>query len=274
MVEIGTSGWPWRASGIAIGTALAAEADGAQVVWFAPRPPVGTGAVDWPAEAGPLLALVPDPDDVADPVVTAAAALLVTRRAGVGVLGWDPGPDPVRAARTLATLADLAPDRAVVAVSGDAVTTRAIAAAVGDAPIELAVLGGAPEDAAALGWGWIAAGLAADELAKAAGDAGVTARLCVHLRVAVHDDGVVAARAAASPLLTALAGQVGPDGLVVGDVAALDAVIDDYIARGVDRIVLDDVLAFGAPEELEAGRAAVRTAVRRARVRYRSEVEE
>ena len=40
MIEIGTSGWPWRASGIAIGTALAAEADGAHVVWFADRIPL------------------------------------------------------------------------------------------------------------------------------------------------------------------------------------------------------------------------------------------
>jgi hypothetical protein len=180
----------------------------------------------------------------------------------------------VRAARTLATLADLAPDRAVVALSGDAATTRAIAGAVGDAPIELAVLGGAPEDAAALGWGWIEAGLGPDELAKAAGDAGVTARLGVHLRVVVHDDAAVAERAAAAPLLTALAGDVGPDGIVVGEIATLDAVIDEYVARGVDRIILDDVLAFGAPEELEAGRAAVRTAVRRARVRYRTGVEQ
>jgi len=274
MVEIGTSGWPWRASGIAIGNALAAEADGAQVVWFSPRPPVGSGSVDWPSEAGPLLAIVPDPDDVADPVVTAAAALLVTRRAGVGVLGWDPGPDRARAARTLATLADLAPDRAVVALDGDADTLRAVAAAVGDAPIELAVLGGPPEAAAALGWGWVVGGLGADELAKAAGDAGVTSRLGAHLRVVVHDDGAVARRAAESPLLTTLAEQIGPDGIVVGDTAALDAAIDDYIARGVDRIVLDDVLAFGAPEELEAGRAAVRTAVRRARVRHRVEGEQ
>src|SRR3954451_21144806 len=124
MVEIGTSGWPWRASALAIGTALAAEADGAHVVWFASRAPVGNAA-EWPAVAGPLLALVPDLDDVADPVVTAAAALLVTRRCRVGVLGWDPGPDPARAAQTLSTLADLAPGRAIVALAGDDATIRA-----------------------------------------------------------------------------------------------------------------------------------------------------
>ena len=74
MVEIGTSGWPWPVSGIAIGTALAAEADGAHVVWFADRIGLPVTGDDWAREAGPLLALVPDPGDVADPTVTAAAA--------------------------------------------------------------------------------------------------------------------------------------------------------------------------------------------------------
>src|SRR4051794_37256341 len=83
MIEIGTSGWPWRASGIAIGTALAAEADGAHVVWFADRIPVHIAPEVWTAVAGPLLPLVPDPGDLADPVVTASAALLVTRTARV-----------------------------------------------------------------------------------------------------------------------------------------------------------------------------------------------
>ena len=126
---------------------------------------------------------MPDPDDVADPVVTAAAALLVTRRAGVGDPRVGSGPRSGPRRPDARPLADLAPDRAVVALEGAADTLRAVAAVVGDAPIELAVLGGSPEVAAALGWGWIAPVLGADELAKAAGDAGVTARLGVHLRV-------------------------------------------------------------------------------------------
>jgi hypothetical protein len=270
MVEIGTSGWPWRASGIAIGTALAAEADGAHVVWFADRVGLPVTDDDWARGAGPLLPLVPDPDDVADPVVTAAAALLVTRHARVGILGWEPGADPDRAARTLASLADLAPDRAVVALTGDAAALGAVAAALRPAPIELAVHAGPPEVAATLGWGWIAVAMPADEIAKAAGDAGVAGPIGVHLPVVVHADADVARRALAAPLLAPLVDAVPPDGMVVGGPEALAAAIDEYVERGVDRIVLDDLLAFGAPHELEGGRNAVRAGVRNARLRHRS----
>jgi hypothetical protein len=269
MVEIGTSGWPWRASGIAIGTALAAEADGAHMVWFTDRPRIGVEDVDWPAVAGPLLPIVPDPGDIADPVVTAAAALLVTRRIGVGILGWSPGGDAARAARTLVTLADLAPGRAVVALAAEPSTLRAVAAAVPPVPLELAVFGESPDTAAELGWGWIAPATGADALAKAAGDAGVTATVGVHLPVAVHADVEVARRAVAAPLLASLAGTAGSGGIVVGDADALGTAIDEYAARGVTRFVLDDVLALGAPEELEAGRTAVRGAIRSARLRHR-----
>jgi hypothetical protein len=269
MIEIGMSGWPWRASGIAIGTAIAAEHDGAHVVWFADRIPVAVDAATWATTAGPLLPLVPDPADVADPVVTASAALLVTRSTGVGILGWAPGPDAHRAARTLASLADLAPDRVVVALTGAPATVREVATALGPMPIELATYGGPPEVAAGLGWGWVAPGTPADELAKAAGDAGVAGTLGVHLPVGGHADAEVARRAMTSPLLAALAEAVPEDGMVVGDPDRLGAAIDEYVARGVDRIVLDDVLAFGAPELLAAGRAAVGDAVRRARLRHR-----
>lgn len=269
MVEIGTSGWPWRASGIAIGTALAAETDGAHVVWFADRIPLPLTGDDWTRGAGPLLPLVPDPTDVADPVVTVAAALLVTRHVRVGILGWSPGTDAARAARTLASLADLAPDRAVVALEGDGRVLAEVAAELGEAPIELAVHGGPAEVATELGWGWIAAATPADELAKAGGDAGVSGTLGVHLPVLVHADAAVARRALAAPLLAPLADAVPADGMVVGDPELLGAVIDEYVERGVDRIVLDDLLAFGAPDQLEAGRAAVRSAIRGARLRHR-----
>jgi hypothetical protein len=270
MVEIGTTGWPWRASGITIGAALAAETDGAHVVWCSDRVPVATG--DWSERAGALLALVPDPHDVADPVVTASAALLVTRRARVGILGWDPGPDPARAGRTLASLADLAPDRGVVAIAADDTRLRAVAAALASfAPLasELAVYGDDPAAPAALGWGWIAPAMPADDLAKAAGDAGVAGPLGVHLPVVVHADAAVARRAASSSLLAPLTDSLGPDRVVVGDVDTLEAVIDDHVERGITRIVLDDLLAFGAPDELEAARAAVRSAVRSTRLRHR-----
>jgi hypothetical protein len=94
--------------------------------------------------------------------------------------------------------------------------------------------------------------------------------LGVHLPVVVHDDAEVARRAMSTPLLATLAEAVAPDGMVVGDPDALGEVIDGYVERGVDRIVLDDLLAFGAPEQLEAGRAAVRGVVRRARLRHRT----
>ena len=269
MVEIGTSGWPWRASGIAIGTALAAEADGAHVVWFADRVALPIAADDWASGAGPLLPLVPDPADVADPMVTAAAALLVTRHARVGILGWEPGDDPGRAARTLASLADLAPGRIVVALTGDAPTLRAVAAARRDSPIELAVFGGPADIAATLGWGWIASATPPDELAKAAGDAGVAGTVGVHLPVVVHADAAIAHRAMTAPLLAPLVDAVPLDGMVVGDPDRLAAAIDEYVERGVERIILDDLLAFGAPDQLEAGRAAVRSVVRNVRLRHR-----
>ena len=276
MIEIGTSGWPWRASGIAIGTALAADADGAQAVWFADRIPLDLAPEVWAATAGPLLPLVPDPGDVADPVVTASAALLVTRSARVGILGWTPGADPARAARTIASLADLAPDRGVVSLAAEPATQRAVAAALreigeGEVPLELVTYGGEPGAAAELGWGWIAPATPPEELAKAAGDAGVTGTLGVHLPVVVHADAEVARRAMATPLLAALADAVPADGMVVGDPDRLGAVIDEYVDRGVERVVLDDVLAFGAPDQLEAGRAAVRDVVRRTRVRHRTD---
>ena len=46
--------------------------------------------------------------------------------------------------------------------------------------------------------------------------------------------------------------------------------IDEYVERGVERIVLDDLLAFGAPEEFEAGtRRGPRRRSRSARLRHR-----
>ncbi len=97
----------------------------------------------------------------------------------------------------------------------------------------------------------------------------MTATVGVHLPVVVHADAAVARRAMTTPLLAALAEAVPADGMVVGDPDRLGAVIDEYVALGVERIVIDDVLAFGAPEQLEAGRAAIRDVVRRARLRHR-----
>jgi hypothetical protein len=269
MVEIGTSGWPWRASGIAIGGALAAEADGAHAVWFADGLPVGVDAHRFADGAGPLLPLIPDPTDIADPVVTAGAALLVTRRLRVGILGWSPT-DPARAARTLASLADLAPGRATVALAGTRDAARAVAQALpAGVEVDLACYGGDPAVAAELGWGWIDVARRGEDIAKAAGDAGVTGPLGVHLPVVVHADPATARRAAETPLLRDLATVVAADGLVVGDPAALGEIVDDHIAQGVTRIVLEDLLPFGAPTELEGGRAALRAVVRNARLHHR-----
>ena len=234
MVEIGTSGWPWRASGIAIGTALAAETDGAHVVWFADRIPLPITADDWTRSAGPLLPLVPDPADVADPVVTAAAALLVTRHVRVGILGWSPGADAARAARTLASLADLAPDRAVVALAGDGPTLAAVAAELGRG----ADRARRPRRA---GRGRRRARLGLDRGRDPARRARQgrrgrrghrPARVCTSPSL-VHADAEVARRALDAPLLAPLADAVPADGMVVGDPERLGAV--DRRVRGARR---------------------------------------
>lgn len=271
MVEIGTSGLPWRAAAIAIGSALAAETDGAHAVWFPAALPVDIPVDLWAAHGGALARAVPDPTDVADPVVTASAALLVLRRATIGVLGWDPGTDAARAARTVATLADLAPGRSALAVAGTAPDrVVGLAAALrADLAVDLSVHGADPMLAARLGWGWLATAAGPETLAKAASDAGVTGRLGVHLPVVVHPDATKAQRAATTGLLGTFRVEALGEAIVIGDATVLGVAIDAYVAAGVTRIALENLTPFGVPEELEASQAAIRAAVRSARLRHR-----
>ncbi len=264
MVEIGTAGPPFRASTIAVGAALAAETDGAHAIWFPAELTMPVTAEEWRHPGGTAAATVvaPDPSDLADPIVTAAAAVLVARGVRVGVLGWDPGSDLARARRTILTLAELAPGRCVVALDGTVPGAGDLAASCAAEPrIELATVGGDPQVAARGSCGWIAVGADAEVIAKAALDAGVVGRLGVALSVAIHDD-VEIARACLDAASSA-------EGVVVGDPAALVEALAAYVEAGVTRVVLHNLVPFARPEEIEASQAALRAAIRRARLLFR-----
>ena len=272
MVEIGAVGTPWRAAAMAAGASMAAESEGAHAFWY---PDVGVGsagvsASEWSELAGEFARLVPDPSDVADPIVSTVVALMVTRRMRVGVLGWIPGPEVERAAQTVASLADLAPGRAVVACSGPHDVLEGLAkAARPDLDVEFAVYGAHPTVAAGLGWSWISSGIGAATLMGLARDAGVTESVGIHLRVIAHADGSIARACVDAPLIRALGVDPAGDGVVVGTPAEVDAAIDEYVEAGVTRIILENLLPLGAPEQMEGSQVAVRGSIRRARLRYR-----
>jgi hypothetical protein len=273
MVEIGTSGTPWRAASMAAGAALTAESEGSHAFWLPDLAADGLGLSDaeWARLAGVMARLVPDPTDVADPMLTAVVALMVTRRMRVGVLGWEPGGDAARAARTVAALADIAAGRAIVACSGPEDGIAGLARARRpDLDVELATVGADPELAARLGWSWIGTGMSAAALVKAAHDAGVTESIGIHLGVCAHPDPAVVRRCVDAPLLRAMGFDATAEGVVVGSGTDLDAAIDEYVAAGVSRIILDDLMPFGAPEQLEASQSVVRGSIRSARLRHRS----
>ncbi|MGZ6898475.1 MAG: hypothetical protein ACXVJX_12605 [Acidimicrobiia bacterium] len=270
MAEIGTLGTPWRASVLTVGAALAAEADGAHAFWLPSSLPTTVDPGDWATFGGVLARVAPDPDDLADPVVAATAAVLVARNLRIGVLGWEPGADGVRSARTVATLADVGPGRITLALDAQAEGLAALAEHLRPGlPIELAVSGDDPTAAARAGWAWIAEGLSAEDAAKRASDVGVTSRVGIRLTVVVHADAALARRAVGSGLLGRLGLADAPDLVTVGGVDALEAAIDDCVAVGIDRIVVDNLLAFGEPLELEGAQAATRAALRSSRLRHR-----
>lgn len=259
-------GTPFRASTIAAGAAMAAEADGAHAIWY----PDGLDrSLVARQEAGEFVAGVAlDPTDVADPVITASIALLVARRVRVGLVGWDPGEDAGRAARAVATLADLAPGRVVLAcASSDGFLTKLAETLHPDLDIELSVYGQSPSVAARLGWGWIGSGQSATALAKHAGDAGLVGALGIHLPVFVHEDAEVARRGAAGQPFRQT--EVSGDALVVGTGADLESAIAEYVSLGTTRIVIDNALPYALPEELESSQAVIRAAIRTARLRHR-----
>ncbi len=261
------TGTPVRAATIAAGAAMAAEADGAHAIWYPdPGPGVGTGpdAPKMPAGDGAGL----DATDTADPLITASAALLVARRVRVGILGWDSGDDPERAARAVATLADLAPGRVVLAVAGADEPLIALAVALrADLDLEIAVYGTSPGPAARNGWGWIGAGCSAESIAKLAGSASVVGPIGIHLPVFVHHDGDLARRGASSAVVDGQ--EVDGDGVVIGTGADLDAAINEYAGAGVTRIVIDNRLPYAIPEALQSSRAVIRASIRTARIRHR-----
>ncbi len=242
------TGTPFLAATIAAGAAMAAAADGAHAIWYPDALTV----------------------DSADPLITASAALLVARRVRVGILGWDPGVDPGRGARAVATLADLAPGRVMLAcTSGDVSLTEMAEKLRPDLDVELAVYGQSPSLAAHLGWGWISVGQSATALEKQAGDAGVVGSIGIHLRVFVHEEVDVARRGAAGPLIGRA--EVSGDA-VVGTGPDLEAAIAEYVSVGVTRIVIDNVLPYAFPEELESSQAVIRAAIRTARLRHRGQL--
>lgn len=269
MVEIGLTGTPFRAATMAAGAAMAAEADGAHAIWYPDAPDPALDPRREPAEVVAGVGL--DPTDTADPLITAAVALLVARRVRVGIVGWDPGMDAVRAARSVATLSDLAPGRVILACAGTEPALTAFAAALRpDLDVELALYGPAPGLAAHLGWGWVGVGQSAESIATQAGDAGVVGESGIHLPVFVHEDGDVASRGASGPLLGRP--EISGDGILVGTGADLEAAIAEYVSVGVTRIVIDNVLPYALPEELESSQSVIRSAIRTARLRHREQL--
>lgn len=283
MIEIGTVGFPFRAPAIAAGAAVAAEADGAHAVWYPDRLPAAPPPDLWRDAAGPLADVVPDPTDLADPFVTATTALLATRRLRVGVLGLDlGGGPPERLARTIATLTDVAPGRVVVALdAGPQLADRdARAAALHDALVARAVhadvvLGGDDDGVAGLaarfGWAWLATiPVSVDVLAaRAASVPGTAAGM--YLPIVAHEDETLARKALGGPLLAAMAAQSAPgaEHVVVGAPEDVLAALRAYADAGLRRVVLDNLLVFGIPEELDGARRATRAILRSARLAFR-----
>lgn len=262
------TGTPFRAATIAAGAAMAAEADGAHAIWYPDNAFDAAQDDTGSTPVGSGIGL--DPADVADPLISATAAVIVARRVRVGILGWDPGVDAGRAARAVATLADLAPGRVILAcASSDGFLTELAETLHPDLDIELSVYGQSPSVAAHLGWGWVGSGLSATALAKLAGDAGVVGALGIHLPVFVHEDGDVARRGASGPLHGRP--EISGDAVVVGTGADLERAISEYVEVGVTRIVIDNALPEALPEELESSQAVIRSAIRTARLRHRDQ---
>jgi alkanesulfonate monooxygenase SsuD/methylene tetrahydromethanopterin reductase-like flavin-dependent oxidoreductase (luciferase family) len=283
MFEIGVMGFAQRVPAIAAGAAMAAEADGAHAVWYPDALLVAPDEQLWREEAGPLAEVIPDPTDLADPVLAATVALLATRRLRIGVLGIDLGAAGVdRLVRAVATLAAIAPDRAIVGFDAGQETVgreslaRAIHGALGRRPLPIETVLCGDDDtsariAADLGWGWIATRpLAVDELAARIGvGPGVPAG--VSLTVVAHEDESVTAKALESPVLASLAGSLGAaaEHVVVGTPAAVLERVRNLASAGARRVVIDNLVALGAPHELEGGQRATRAIVRAARLELR-----
>lgn len=283
MFEIGVMGIAARAPAIATGAAMVAEADGAHAVWYPDRLAVVPDPADWQAHGGPLAEVTPDPTDISDPVLAATTTLLATRRLRVGVLDLDLGVTSAdRLARLVATLAAIAPDRAVVGfdagsgVPGRESLAHALAGALGhrEVPAEVVLTGDddtSARIAAALGWGWLATGPLSVEDFSARVGAGLGVPPGLVLPIVAHEDEAVTVKALEAPLLAELAAEMGSDAshVPVGTPQEVVERMRAYVAAGAQRIVIDNLVALGAPYELEGGRRATRAIVRAARLELR-----
>ena len=278
-------GFPYRVSAIAVGAAMSAETDGSHAVWFPDRLLAEPDRDRWHEAAGPLAAVVPDPTDLADPVVAATAALLATRRLRVGLLaiGLD---DAERTARTIATLCELAPRRVIASIDARAAVPErdasaravslALAASATDAELILAVDDAhGIELAGALGRGWLLTRPCGPEALVAFLRAAPEVAGGVYLPIVVHEDELLARKALDGPLLSALgavAGGAGHDAaehIVVGTPDDALAALHALARAGVRRVVLDNLLPLGLPEEFEGAQRSVRMVLRTARLQLR-----
>ena len=125
MIEIGTMGFPYRASAIATGAAMAAEAEGADALWYPDHLMAWHPRELWREAGGVLAQVVDDPHAYADPFVAATVALMATRRPRVGIAVTDTyRRHPATVAQAAATLAELAPGRFVLGLgSGEGLNT-------------------------------------------------------------------------------------------------------------------------------------------------------
>jgi alkanesulfonate monooxygenase SsuD/methylene tetrahydromethanopterin reductase-like flavin-dependent oxidoreductase (luciferase family) len=205
---------------------LRAERNGAGSIWF----PETLGAA-------------PGPGAPVDPVVAAAAALVATRRIGVGLLDLDlPARGPAAVASAAVSLAALGPGRVVVGIRdpGDEAGFADLVRRIGRSA--MVVLTGSTVAAAELagrhGAGWL----------PALADAGV--------------DGVAAGAEAARR-----AGAPTAERFTVGVRLALAAAdrLAEVVRSGATRVVLD-------PGPLPEGDEALWSAVRRARLALREVV--
>jgi phthiodiolone/phenolphthiodiolone dimycocerosates ketoreductase len=125
MIEIGTMGFPYRASAIATGAAMLAEAEGADALWYPDHLMAWHPRALWREAGGVLAEVVDDPHAYSDPFVASTVALMATRRPKVGIAVTDTyRRHPATIAQAAATLAELAPGRFVLGLgSGEGLNT-------------------------------------------------------------------------------------------------------------------------------------------------------
>jgi phthiodiolone/phenolphthiodiolone dimycocerosates ketoreductase len=125
MIEIGTMGFPYRVAAIATGTAMLAEAEGVDALWYPDHLMAWHPRALWREAGGVLAEVVPDPHAYADPFVAATTTLMATRRPRVGIAVTDTyRRHPATVAQAAATLGELAPGRFVLGLgSGEGLNT-------------------------------------------------------------------------------------------------------------------------------------------------------